>query len=165
MLDALVLKSTRVMSCATVLPVYLKGPYSASVELTGGRVRVLKYGQWLLRSGGGARGLTRWRCSPQHQWRNGGATIALSQGMANPTLAPEEDDPFSPSPLNFGPSAGRSVANEESCTEVQRVELHFDPQKVGFGIIDRWPRTVPPLASEGSAATSLVEGADRKEQK
>ena len=85
--------------------------------------------------------------------------------MANLTLAPEEDDPLSLFSFESGHSPQRSVANEEPSTEVQRIELHFDPQKVGFGIIDPWPGTVSQLELQGSAARSLGEGADREEQK
>jgi hypothetical protein len=94
------------------------------------------------------------------QSREGGAKIASLQGMANLTLAPEDDDSFSDSPHNLGASLREHLAEQELSTEMQRVGGRFDLQKVGFGIIDPWPGTVPQPGPEDDAGTGPFEGAE-----
>jgi len=84
------------------------------------------------------------------------------QGMANPTLAPEEDD--------FDVSRGRdfSLSKRDHDTapkltsEAAKVLMSFNPQKVGFGILP-WPgidQSAPVSDTLAIAMQYLLEGTD-----
>ena len=92
--------------------------------------------------------------------------IAFVQGMANLTLAPEEDD-FD---LSRGhgpmPSPRNSAKDRKTSSEAGKVLSHFNPNKVGFGLLP-WPGTDPaaPLSDTVAIAMQyLVEGTDHKAQ-
>jgi hypothetical protein len=64
------------------------------------------------------------------------------QGMANLTLAPEDDNPDFRRD-NTKLSAGSHANDSNQQSELQKLRLRFNPNKVGFGILP-WPGTDQP---------------------
>lgn len=84
--------------------------------------------------------------------------------MANPTLAPEEDDFDFSRAHNFGLSKRDNVTAPKQPSETTKVLIAFNPRKIGFGILP-WPGTdqsAPVSDTVAMAMQYLVEGTDHK---
>jgi len=85
--------------------------------------------------------------------------------MPNLLLAPEDDDSDLPLDHNLGSSPSNNVPTSKSPTEVERLHVRFDPQKVGFGIVPPWPSVDPVLLiTEADAVKISIKGKDQGEQ-
>lgn len=79
----------------------------------------------------------------------------LIHRMANLTLAPEDDDP------DFLIS---QKTGSGSLTELQRLHLHFSPDKVGFGLTSPWPGLEQMLGVDGNAIKCTEMSQDKKDR-
>ena len=90
----------------------------------------------------------------------------LVRGMANPTLAPDDDDDFLLVD-NFGPSPNKNLAVTKAPTsEAETLHLRFDPHKIGFGLFAPWPtfEHIVKVKEVGIVKIS-IQGKDQGEQK
>lgn len=98
--------------------------------------------------------------------RGGWCADCLIQGMANPTLAPEEDDFNVSRAHNFSLSKPDAAVVPSPSSEAAKVLISFNPKKIGFGILP-WPGTdkSAPLSDTVAIAMQyLLEGTDHKAQ-
>lgn len=82
-------------------------------------------------------------------------------------MAPEEDDANFLTPQNFTkPRRDGNGSCREEHTELQNLLVHFNPRKVGFGILP-WPGTEQSVQIDDAAKIAmdyLLNGKDRKSQ-
>src|ERR1700722_16227408 len=84
--------------------------------------------------------------------------------MANPTLAPEEDDFDYSRRHNFSLFKRDNATAPKPSSEAAKVLISFNPKKIGFGILP-WPGTDQATQLSDTVAVAmqyLLEGTDNK---
>jgi hypothetical protein len=82
--------------------------------------------------------------------------------MPNLILAPEDDDSDFPRVHNLASSPLVDETDMNQGTELQRLRFHFNPHKVGFGILP-WPGVDPAGKNKDKVVIAmkyLMEGKD-----
>jgi hypothetical protein len=85
--------------------------------------------------------------------------------MPNLTLAPEDDDSAFPRSHNLESSPRGNANDSNHLSELQNVRLHFNPHKVGFGILP-WPgvdQSRPAKEAVVVAMRYLIDGKDQRD--